>query len=129
MVNTVRPDTTLASRSMISGPSVKNYMLDCYKKKSKRDVPMMKGDWGPRVSKSYDRWDPDLQKTDHREAGSLSLKRRDIKAKTLAKTYSKFAEVNSEVTLGSLRGFYGVSGISALLRAIRLDGIPKQFRA
>lgn len=100
---------------------------DCYKKLSPRDVPRMKGDWGPRLRESYMRWDKDLQAFDKREKGSLKLRRRDTKAKTLAKTYREFCNIATDITLGSLRGFYGTVGITAIRKAIRENGIPKEF--
>lgn len=105
------------------------YIKDCYKKQSKRDVPMMKGDWGPRLKESYMRWDKDLQVWDKREAGSLHLKRRDIKAKTLAKTYREFAQINADVSLGTMRNIYGYIGLNALRKAIREKGVPPKLRA
>jgi hypothetical protein len=105
------------------------YLSDCYKKLSDKDVPMMKGDWGPRITSSYQRWDQDLQAFDKREAGSLQLKRRDTKVKSLSQKYREFAEINADVSLGSLRGFYGVVGLNAIRKEIRENGIPDQFRA
>ena len=115
----------------IPSQSVKDEFLpDCYQKLSERDVPRMKGDWGPRLTKTYKRWDKDLQAWDVREKGSLKMKRRDTKCKSLMKTYKEFAEFPLNVTLGALRGIYGVIGISALRHAIREKGviIPKNFK-
>ena len=99
-----------------------SYLKDCYKKQSKNDVPMMKGDRGPRLKHTYYRWDKDLQIYDKREKGSLPLKRRDTKVKNLAKRYREFAKLNAELTLGTVRSIYGVIGLNALRKAIREQG-------
>ena len=105
------------------------YLKDCYLKQSERDVPMMKGDRGPRLKYTYNRWDKDLQIWDKREAGSLPLMRRDTKVKTLAKTYREFAKFNIDLNLGTIRSIYGTIGLNALRKSIREKGVPPQFRA
>ena len=66
------------------------YGLPCYDKQSPLDVPLMKGDRGPRLKHTYKRYDKDLDTVDIRESGSLPLKRRDTKCGTLARTYREF---------------------------------------
>lgn len=99
------------------------YLKDCYKKQSDRDVPMMKGDCGPRLKKTYKRWDKDLQTWDVREKGSLPLKRRNTKCGTLAKTYREFAALPYDMPLGAVRSLYGTIGLSAIRHAIRTQGV------
>jgi hypothetical protein len=109
-----------AKKGSISADQVKEeYLHDSYKQMSERDVPMMKGDCGPRIKTSYERWDKDLQVWDKREAGSLPLQRRNTKCGTLAKKYREFQHLPYDMTLGAVRNIYGEIGIAALRQAIR----------
>lgn len=123
-------DAAILGADIPSADVKDEYLPDCYQKLSERDVPRMKGDWGPRLQKTYKRWDKDLKTWDVREKGSLRMKRRDTKCKSLIKTYKEFAEFPLNVTLGALRSVYGVLGITALRHAIREQGviIPSNFK-
>jgi len=123
LAKTSPQETNKQSKDISAGQIKEEYLGDCYKKQSKRDVPMMKGDWGPRLKKTYKRWDKDLQTWDVREKGSLPLKRRNTKCKTLAKTYMEFAALPYDMSLGTARSLYGVIGLSALRKAIREKGV------
>lgn len=94
-------------------------ILDCYKQLSTRDVPMMKGDRGPRLKRSYKRWDKDLEIWDDRQKGSLPLMRRDTKCGTLAEKYREFSSLPMDMSLGTVRNIFGAIGISALRTALR----------
>ena len=121
-------ETGTKSRKIKADEIDDKYLKDCYKKQSPRDVPMMKGDWGPRLKNSYKRWDKDLQIWDNREKGSLPLKRKNTKVGTLAKTYREFALLPYDLSLGTVRSIYGVIGLNALRQAIREKGVvlPQQ---
>lgn len=110
---------------IIPGRTDESHILDCYKKLSEKDVPMMKGDCGPRLKTTYNRWDKDLEMYDKRNAGSLPLLRRNTKAGKLAQTYREFENVASDVTLGALRSVCGTIGIGHLRKCIREQGIPE----
>jgi len=72
-----------------------------------------------RVKESYDRYDPDTNVIQHRNAGSFYQTRRDKKIRKLSKIYKEFNGLPMDYTLGMARNIYEVIGLDALRKSIR----------